>query len=322
MKQVLSICMAASLCVAASAQDLDTESFVDQLNSGSRGNNVGSGTWGASAPDGTEYEDYSGPDLSGSAAFVRYINTWGSDGSVESPVMDVTVPQLNPDRNVPMNVLPIPPNNRPGATDGSTAIFLGDDGGHNGLYFGENDDADYYVEVDMYAPVFTPSNAMLYEHRGVAVRAGRDNVEGEPHPTVDHSYTLDRAGSYAIMYDTYLRKFAAGKWTHGNTVASIDTRAEGVFTEYGSRIIEDSGWYTARIVANGETIDFYLNGELIGTVTEGGEAAYSYGRAGLIYRDGGASGTDVDPEDETQGIFDHLRAGPSSEANVRDWSMY
>src|SRR5690606_38979605 len=113
--------------------------------------------------------------LTGGATAIRYINTWGSSSSVvESPVRDITVAGPNPDRPT-FTLPPIMPNTRPGASGGSTAILIGDDGGFNSLFFGDSTSADYYVTVDMFCPVSTVGSG--FEEAGLAARAARDTVD-------------------------------------------------------------------------------------------------------------------------------------------------
>ncbi len=315
MKRLLSCVLGASLAVAVSAQDLETVSFVDQLDSGSRGNNSSANN-SFSNPDGSEFEDYTGPDLSGTASYIRYINTW-VNGEVESPVRDITTTQFNPDRpSTNMDRLPIMPNNRRpvGSASANTAMIVGDDGGYNAIFFGESDDADYFAEVDMYCAVFTPSTPTVYEVSGLAVRAGRDS---DPQ-RIDSTFNVDRAGSYALVYDVHRAIISARKWTNGNTVANIFNRVASTYTEYGTLSVPTSAWYTLKIVADGDQITFFVNGTQIATTTD---TTYANGRPGLYYREGG-TGAGQASELELQGIFDHLRAGPSSQANVSDWSMY
>lgn len=319
MKRLLALVVAGSLCAVVGAQDLDTVGFVDQLNSGNRGNDTAFGKTGStnSAPDGSDFQEYSGPDLSG-APFVRYINTWVK-GEVESPILDITQNQFNPDRpSTNMANLPIPANTRrpAGEAGGNTAMLVGDDGGYNAIFFGESNDANYFVEVDMYCMVYTPSNPVLYEMSGVAVRAGRDN---DPTMT-DATFNVDRAGSYALVYDVHRKTISARKWTTGNTVANIYNRVAGTYTEYGTLAVPESDWYTLKIVANGSTITYFVNGTQIAEETD---ATFANGRPGLYYREGGSTATGVEPPGmELQGIFDRLRSGPAATASVTDWSMY
>lgn len=316
MKRLLSLVVAGSLCAVVGAQDLDTVGFVDQLNSGSRGNNSAA-AGGASNKDGSEYLDYTGTDLSGTAAYVRYINTWAT-GQVESPIVDITTAQQNPDYSTVTNMsnLPIPANTRRpvGEAGGNTAMLVGDDGGYNSIFFGESDDANYFVEVDMYCKVFTPSTPVSYEVSGVAARAARNNDPG----IQDASFNVDRAGSYALVYDVHRKTISARKWTTGNTVANIYNRVASTFTEYGTLAVPTSDWYTLKIVANGSTITYFVNGVQIAQATD---TTFANGRPGLYYREGSGT-TAVDPTKELQGIFDRLRSGPAATASVTDWSMY
>lgn len=315
MKRLLPIFLAASLCAVAGAQDLDTVNFVDQLNSGSRGNLIeGTGVnYGAALPDGSEYLDYTGPDLSGTATYIRYINSWTTDSNiVESPILDVTTAHTNPDRSNALAILP--PNNRPGATDGNTAVFIGDDGGYNALWFGETDSQNYYASVDLYCKVFTPSDNLV-EFIGLSVRGGRnEDPETTETEVYDYAFSPDRDGSYCLFYDAHQNKFRALKWTIGVPKGDVEGRVASGYTEFASLALEDSGWHTIQIIANGDNIKFSVDGTELISVTD---TEFTNGRGGIYYREAATPSAN-----EMQGVFDNLRAGPASEANVVDWTMY
>lgn len=313
---------AALLAGIAVAQDLDTVSITDQFTTGARGNETGTGGgFGASNTTGTEFLDYSGADATGTP--IRYINTYAGasgagDAGGESPVLAVTGVG-NPDRSLIANT--IPANTRPGATSASNVIQVSDDGGINCLYFGEPNDADYFVEVDIYcydASAITPS-ATIGQIAGIAARAGRDD---EDNATINGgAYAIDREPSFALVYDY-----------HGRDVYAIQTRGTGTSGDalnvaggagvfyavlYGTSLDIAEGWHTFRIEADGATVNFLVDGVQIGTTSTDG-ATVTNGRPALSYREGG-----VVSASERAGTFDNLKAGPFSlPASVSEWTAF
>ncbi len=305
MKRLGLFVLAATLTAGAFAQDLDTVSIVDQFNVGTRGNNTGTGTFGASKPDGSEFTDYTGTDASTvPTTSIRYINTWATDGSPESPVLTVTGPHNNPDRG---NALPpIIANTRPGATGPGTAVVLGDDGGYNALFFGNSDDANYYVQVDLFCPVSSISATVAdVETAGLVARAARD--DGPTQLTRrDYGYSPDLDGSYGIVYNYRTKEIQAQEFPN----------VSGPSTPVGSPIVlTANGWHTLRIECVGTVITYKVNGTVVGTTPA---AIYLNGRPGMFYREVGFTGRTAQ---ERQGIFDQLRAGPPT-SDVNDWNLY
>jgi hypothetical protein len=291
------------LAFVCNAQDLDTVTVSDQFDSGLRGNATGSLTYGAPALDGSEYLDISNTD--GVTGTIRYINGFagGSAGTGdatygESPVEDCTVAHTNPDRALVATIPAIAANSRPGATSPANVLMLGDDGGWNGIFLGESDDSNYYVQVDVYCYDQSSWGTSVYENVMLCARAARDN---DPNIT-DYSFNLDRAGSYCIMYDSVLQKVQALKWAYGQTYQSIQTRTAANYTEYAAVTSVAQGWHTFRIECYQTTIRYYLDGSLIASATD---SDYTNGRPGFGYREYGLADAD-----ERQGHFDNLQAGP------------
>lgn len=317
MKRLGIFILAASLTAGAFAQDLDTVTVTDQLNVGTkRGENFGSLTSGAAKPDGTEFSDYSGVDVTTTrnsvsvTTSVRYINSWGTSAAAnESPIVTVTSPQTNPDR--PTYTLPaVVANTRPGATGGSTGILIGDDGGYNALFFGESNDKDYYVQVDMFCPVATVG--VGFEQAGLVARAASDDVVGGTNNTVDYGYNPTNNGSYALVYDYQAHIVKAVVYDPAATVAT----GAVVKTQFGSTITGvTDGWHTFRIECKGTLISFRFDGTLVASVTD---TTMASGRPGIFY----VENTDVPDAQERQGLFDHIVAGPQFASDVNDWTLY
>jgi len=309
-KTVFFFLIFAVFCVYAPAQDLDTVSVTDQFDSGKRGNDLGALTYGAPAVDGSEYEDISNTD--GVTGTIRYINGFGTtDSASESPVLNITTDQTNPDRTAE-TIEAIAANTRPGATSPNFAVLVGDDGGWNALFFGESDDEDYYVEIDAYCYDLSSQSTDVYENIMLSVRAARNE---DPNMT-DYSFNLDRAGSYCLMYDSVLKKIQALKWGYGHTYTSISERDTSNYTEYGTVENVTEGWHTFRIECFRQIIRYYFDGDLVADVID---SEYANGRPGFGYREYGLANGD-----ESQGHFDNLKAGPFEIEilSASNWVLY
>ncbi len=307
------ICIFSLLVVLSVAQDLNTVTVSDQFDSGSRGNASGSGTSGAANPDGTEYLDITNTD--GVTGTIRYINSWAgaTSGETESPVIDVTVANDNQDRELTGAIPAIAANSRPGATSGQYAVLIGDDGGFNALFLGESDDSNYYIAVDVYCEDRSSETSDKYEMVSLCARAGRDN---DP-DLYEYCFNMERAGSYSVSYDAVLNSVYAVKWTTGNSPGDIVARTTGIWSEFGSVSSVTQGWHTFRIECLGVSIKFYLDGTKIADVTD---YDFTNGRPGIVYREG-----NFDSDQEHQGRFDNLRAGPKEappQLAVGIWTIY
>lgn len=300
---------------AAVAQDLDTTTVTDQFDGGTRGNASGSLTYGAPAIDGSEYEDITNTD--GVTGTIRYINGFagastGDSTHGESPVVQITVAHDNPDRDLAGAIEAIPANSRPGATSPEYAVLTGDDGGWNGLFLGESDDSDYYIEIDAYCYDLSAQGTGIYENIMVSARAARN----EDLNMTDYSFNLDRAGSYCLMYDSVLKIVQAIEWGYGHTYDSIASRDPANYTEYGRVTNVSEGWHTFRIECFRNFINYYFDGALVAEITD---STYANGRPGFGYRE-----YNLDSTDENQGHFDNLKAGPFEIEilNAVNWTLY
>lgn len=313
MKRLLSIILICCAGTLAVAQDLDTVTITDQFNTGDRGKNNNSSTQstdGDAAKDGSDFVDYSGTDFSASiTTSARYINTW-STGASESPVLTVTSAFENPDR-AGINIPGIPANTRPGATDGTKAVVVGDNGGYNALFFGESNDRNYYVQVDMYCPDNSAATGG-FEVAGIVARAARDNDTS----MTDFTFNPDRAGSYSLFYDYQLKEVKAVRWITGNSTSNIQTRVASTYQLYGSPITNvTTGWHTFKIECKDSKIQFSFDGTIVATVTD---TNLFNGRPGLYYRENAVASAS-----EKQGIFDQLKAGPATlVSGIPSWSLY
>ncbi|MFH0795408.1 MAG: hypothetical protein V2A74_15415 [bacterium] len=297
------------------AQDLDTTTVSDQFNSGLRGNATGSLTFGAPAVDGTEFADIT--NVNGVTGTIRYINGFagasaGDAGHGESPVVDCTVVQDNPDHDIAATIPAIAANTRPGATSPAMVLFLGDDGGWNGIFLGESDDANYYIQVDAYCYNRSALGLGQYESIMVNARAARNS---DPNMT-DVSFNLDRAGSYCLMFDPMTTKVQALKWNFGQSYSSITARTASNYTEYGTVTNVAEGWHTFRIECLNTGIKFIFDGSTVADVTD---STYTNGRPGFGYRE-----SLVLNPDERQGHFDNLQAGPTAVSSlaVKEWALF
>ena len=308
------------------AQDMDTEAFVDQIDSGGnnqRGGNLddggaGSGNWCFEVlTDGTA-------GLSG--ADVNYINVFAAEasqgaGEIESPVIDVTSSSnQNPDRAL---VIPaIAGNTRPGATSPNYAVLVGDDGGYNALGFGEWDDKNYEVKVDVFLP----------DHTGTLNNAGNETVrlgmgvriqQYDVDPTIEE-LTLDGAGNlirpqgcYCLLYDTsegnvYPMKIigqdpSPALWDdiRDLSLTNAGSASPQVAEFLGSGIAVSEGWHTLGIRASGENLTFTVDSTTVDVV----DGTYSSGKAAVMYRT--VSSTAGGSTYDHGGKFDNIRVDPA-----------
>jgi len=315
MKKVLflSAAFAAMALVSANAQDLDTVNVSDQFDVGtSRGNDAetGTGSFGASNVDGSDALAYSGSDATGT---INYINTYSGgfsgagDAAGESPIVDVVnTGASNVDRQ--STPIPLPANTRPGATDGNTAVIVCDDGGTNNLFFGESDDSDYFVEVDMYV---WDRTAIAGDELGyIALRSGRNAADEPDTDTFTTALTVDREQAYYIAVD-YHNLTVDARFSLENS----DALGAGTgYTELSTPAAITEGWHTFRIEANGTNIDFSVDGSVFHSITN---ATLISGRGALGHRESGVAGAD-----EIASVFDNLKAGPAVISSVDHWSLY
>lgn len=312
MRLALSVVFFASFSVMAMGQNLDVTTVTDQMDLDFRGNALGTGpSFNNSLLDGSEFQDYSGADAN---TTIRYINAYAgaTGGETESPVLDVTVAHIHPDRFALGNVVPaIPANTRPGATGGSTAVVVSDDGGQNTLGFGANNSADYYVQADVYC--WNNSAAGGFEVAMVGARTFRNLAT----PT-GGAYSLDRDGAYAISYHYQSQTAYALKFIPGNTTANLQVNPPNAAaaTIFATVNAVSEGWHTFRIECTGNNIVYYLDGVEIANVIDNDHAS---GRAALGYRE-----ASVASADERCGHFDNLVAGPTTEpaASASNWTLF
>lgn len=327
MKRIVFLAVSAFLALGGQAQDLDTMTITDQFDVGtSRGNDFNSGIdsdWGDAQDNvqvGIDALPYSGADVTGGP--INYINSWGF-GSPESPIVKITDPFNNPDWGTALSA--IPANSLSGATDGSQAVIINDDGGFNGLYFGEHDDKDYYIEVDMYCYDKSSYGTGEFEVAGITLRNGRDwdpadfpDEDGTTRTSElysnEYTYCPDRAFGYSLYYDYQLKEVKAVKTTT-STVTAVVTRDPLAYAEeYGSVSNVSEGWHRLRIEANDNHIVFTLDGTVVADIVDA-DNPVPFGRPSLYYREGTST-------IEMPGIFDNLKAGPATISNVDNWTLY
>ncbi len=321
------------------AQDLDSETFVDQIDSGTpnqRGGNSDDG------PEGLLNGDWSFALLTDgtaglSGADVNYINVFAAEasqgaGEIESPVIDVTSSgNSNPDRA--WAIPAIPSNSRPGATSPNYAVLVGDDGGYNCLGFGEWDDGNYEFLVDVYLPRHTALNNVNNEfvRLGMAVRIQQDPTdETNQELTIDGAGWITRPyGCYCLLYDSsegsvYPTKIIGQQpspepWDdiRDLSLTNAGTASPQVADFLASPVPVSEGWHTLGIKASGSSLTFTVDSTEI-SVTD---TAYQRGKAGVLYRtsDPGASNSTYDHG----GKFDNFRLTPSPPTHVRtSWELY
>ncbi len=223
--------------------------------------------------------------------------------------MDVTaVGVANFDRSSP--AIPIPANTLSGASDGSKVITISDDGGTNNLFFGESNNGNYFIEVDMYVQDASASGGSELGY--VAVRAGRDAADEADNSVNTGPYTIDREGSYyiAVNYKTLTVNARQSLSNSGALIAGTD------YIELTAPVAITTGWHRFRIDANGGDVDFLVDGTSIGSITG---ATILTGRAAIGHREASvAAGSEI------ASVFDNLKAGQAivTPSSVDNWSLY
>jgi hypothetical protein len=304
MRHAFLIVVVALACPIAWAQDLDTTAVSDQFDSANRGQAAtgcptapGAGI-GCACVDGSDGATIT--NTAGVTGSITYVNAFagastGDGANGESPVVNVTTYAKHPDWN---QVAPtIAANTRPGATSASSAVVVCDDGGHNGLFFGESDDKNYFIQADVYCEDRSGLASTNYEAAGVCVRAA--SREGS---WIDYSFNYDRTGSFAIIHDRVLNTIEALKWSRNATIANITTRLPASKTVFASQTGVTQGWHTFRIEADDTNIKFWVDGLAVADVQD---ASYEAGYAGLVMREGSVANASEHPA-----YFDNMSAGP------------
>jgi len=320
-----------SLCYS---QDLDTVSFVDQIDSGQRGGNSDDG------PAGSYNGDWSFQLLTNgtaglSGADVNYMNTFSGQysqgaGEIESPVYDVTLSSnTNPDRA--WTITAYPANNRSGATSANNAVLIGDDGGHNDLGFGEWDDQNYDFKVDVYLRRDTGLNAAANEfvRYGIGARIQQDYDVTNPEIAIEGAGFICRpTGCYALLYDSsegnvypciVYRQVETGTWADLRALSLINkgNAAVPVLDFLGSAILVSQGWHTLGIRCTGSSITFTVDESTV----EVTDTTYLAGKAGVIYRTSSGSGINNSTYDHGS-YFDYIRCEPAPPASAHSWELY
>ena len=320
MKRILIFAFCGAAASAAFAQNLDTTTITDQLNFGSRGNNTTTGAAGQTlTATGAEAVTYSGADSTGNPV---YINAYagasiGDPANLESPVLSqVGGSWLSPDYNL-THTQTLVANNRPGATDGSKVLFIGDDGGQNTFLVGNPASANYYFKCDV---LQIDNSANLATQRQVAlvgIRGGRDGA-----PT-GGAYIIDRDGAYGFIVDYQKLNIRAVKFLSGTTTANEDTE-NAAFTVYATTSAP-AGWYTVEVRAAGSAIVWVVNGTQVASQTD---STFTNGRAGVEFRANGANGSLTKPSSalELGAFVDNIVAGPYTAppvpAAANDWQLF
>lgn len=314
-------------CAPGMAQNLDSVTVSDQFTSGTRGNEA-SACYGPEAPYyGATCEDGSDAvnitNANGATGTIGFINTWagastGDAANGETPVVNITNDYKQPDRALAI-AESIPQNTRPGATSPTMAVIISDDGGHNGLYWGEADNSSYYVQADVYCEDRTGDGISTgYEVAAVAIRCASRNGGW-----TDYTFNVDRSGSYAIVHDRILNTIEALKYTDGNSVTEVTSRAASSKTVFATQSNVTEGWHTFKIAADGDQVKFYVNEVAIAEVRD---ASYESGYPGLFYRE-----NSVASEQEHPAIFDNMISGPytvpvpdtpTASSSVERWELF
>lgn len=153
---------------------------------------------------------------------------------------------------------------------------------HKGLWYLEN--SNYFTTAGVQGYASTISHLDDYGTFTYEVRMRRDGCVGNANviairgnPTLDYvgwwntEYTFDYTnnGYFSIWRDYYGTYTALRDWTYTNT-------------------INQGGWNTLKVKANGSSLYFYINNVLVWT---GSDSTYASGRVGIgMYRGSGCTG--------------------------------
>jgi len=319
-----------SLCYS---QDLDTVTFVDQIDSGQRGGNLDDGPAGQGNGDWC-FQLLTNGTAGLSGADVNYMNVFAAEysqgaGEIESPVYNVTLSSnMNPDRAWTISAYPA--NTRPGATSPNFAVLVGDDGGYNALGFGEWNDANYEVNVDVYLRRDTGLNASANElvRWGLGVRIQENYDITNQELTIDGAAWVVRpTGCYALLYDSsegnvypciLYRQLQVGTWDDIRDLSLINkgSTVVPVVDFLGSAVPVSQGWHTLGIRCSGSSITFTVDESTV----EVTDSTFSAGRAAVMYRTNSAT-VNVQAYDHG-GYFDNIRSEPAPPASAHSWELY
>jgi hypothetical protein len=328
MKAFVCVCaLLFALAIVGNAQDLDTQAFTDQIDSGSpayRGGSTDDG--GASCGNG----DWSFSLLTAgtgglTGANVNYMNNFAGScsqtGETESPVYDVTsASNVNPDRL--WTIPAYPANTRPGATSPNYAVLVGDDGGWNGLSFGEWDDTNYEVKVDVYlrrdTGLIASNNEFVRWGLGVRVQHDAVDATNEEAPVEGAGNLVRPTGCYALLYDSsegnvYPTKVLqqltglSDPWDdiRDRSLINAATATVPVVEFLGSPIAVTQGWHTLGIRCTGSSITFKVDDTSVNVT----DSTYTAGRVTLLYRTY-STAANVQAYDHG-GYFDNIRSQPA-----------
>ncbi len=256
----------------------------------------------------------------------RGVAPWNNPGN-ERPVIDVTQEKFHevgfPDGEIAEAYLPpIEPNTLDGATSPQYAVEVGLSYSWDMLVIGQNTDADYFVEVDVYCEVRDDLETG-YDRVSLGVRCNATDPEMPALDARGDNVPHWSSGGYALSYETDLGEIIARKYAPSNDTAHVLKRMEGFAEDYASVPITEDGWHRFRIECVGDTITFFVDGEEIAEVTDesmDSDYAYPYGPAALHYR---ACYSDSAPDlaNMHHARFDNLTAGPTAPTAVQNWMV-
>lgn len=144
------------------------------------------------------------------------------------------------------------------------AVFVTDstNSGHGlceSVWVGNVDDRDYYAQVDVY---FNYKPGTDWERYGLFIRD--DGFVG-----LDQTFE-GKGNAYILLYDSDDGRLRAGKVVEAKLTDFMPTR----------KYIKSSGWHTLKIMAQGEVISYYLDGELL---TQASDDTFISGPCGFGY---------------------------------------
>lgn len=257
------------------------------------------------------------------AIVYRGAREWGQNeaGNVR-PTIDVTVDKtftVNfPDAaGVDTTLYAIPQNTQSGATSPKYALEVGGFYGWDMLAFGQNADANYFVEIDAFCEVRVDAPVNMFDRVSLGIHC---SFWDPAKPSLDayaDTNTYRSSGGYALSYETDSGILYARKYAPANSKVHAISRTEGYAENYGEITLADSGWHRFRIEYLNGQVTFLVDGKQLAQITD---SDYPFGPAGLHFR---PCYTD-NPTDLAymqHARFDNLKTGWMGPVSVQDWML-
>ncbi|MBN2329540.1 MAG: hypothetical protein JXR73_20530 [Candidatus Omnitrophica bacterium] len=211
----------------------------------------------------------------------------------------------------------IEPNTLDGADSPAYALEVGGFYSWDMLAFGQDSDANYFVEVDAFCDVRFDAPENMFDRVSLGLHCSIYDPDKLSLDSYGQNNIYRSSGGYAISFETDSGDIIARKYAPNNSKAYVVSRLEGFAEDYARITLDDSGWHRFRIEYLNGQITFYVDGEQVAQVEDD---EYPFGPAGLHYR-ACYSDSLTDMAYMNHARFDNLKTGPTSETGVQDWML-